>query len=80
MAQEQDAKWIKNTFAPNVRNKYFDEVTLFALLRAGFGFHNLSPKAQALVKSKLDAFKAARAGRPDPDRIAFGRKRPPVAK
>ena len=80
MAQEHDVKWIKNTFAPNCKNEYFNADTLFGAIRAGFGYHNLPPEAQALVKPLMDAYEAERAGRQDPDRIAFGRKRQPVAK
>ena len=76
MAQTQDVKWIKNTFAPNCKNEYFNADTLFGIIRAGFGYDNLPPDAQALVRPKMEAF-LADPSRKDtgPDYLAQARER-----
>ena len=78
MTQEakEAPKMIKNTFAPDFGNEYFDADGLFALVRAGFGYGRLPPEAKAMVDPVLDAYESdpARKGR-GPDHLELARQR-----
>lgn len=56
-ASTNSSKRIKNTFAPNCKNKYFTPATLAGLCRYGFSYDDLPKEGKQMVDEYMKEYR-----------------------